>query len=75
MFSISILLCYVFWIFLLARNYLLDYYTILPDGSKVSVENFKKLLLDNLTSISTDFSSGFHINEDHLNTESSDRKE
>ena len=50
-------------------------YNALEKLKQYSSKNFKKLLLENLNSISTDFTSGFHLSEDHLNAESSDRKE
>lgn len=70
----------IFWIydfihlFKTIRNHLLDDIVELPCGSKVSVYDFYALL-DKFRADTSDHTSGFHISEDHLEIESSDRQD
>ena len=56
------------------RNHLLDDIVTLPCGCQVSVQDFYDLL-DKVKTISSDHSSGFHISEDHLLVENTDRQD
>ena len=61
-------------LFKTVRNHLLDDFVTFLGGFKVSVQNFHDLL-DKVRTVSADHSSGFHISEDHLLVENTDRQD
>lgn len=70
----------VFWIFDFVhlfktiRAHFLDEEVVLPCGCKVSVADFYDLL-DKVRAQTSDHTTGFHINEDHLEVQSQDRQD
>ena len=56
------------------RNHLLDDYVTLPGGYTVCVDDFWHLI-DKVKTDNCDHTSGFHLSDEHLNIEGSDRQD